>query len=917
MGACQIRRSIVGARLGIPLLGIIVVSLVLTGAWLVTGHYLATPHGLTRSIFPGPGASGQLLRKEKTTTIELSFLNQETDLPPIFSIRWAGYWYTPDEQRITFQTRANSLVRVYLDAVPVLLHETDATQAASATVTITPGAHQLVVDYEHQSNDPYLSFRWAPENASPRPLSTRNLFTRRLDRAGYDESRAVSWLGWLVLSGWLISALLVMAPALGRRLRDIQRVELLWRARRLAFPALLGPLQVFLFGAHMIYLGNVREFSVPFWRLAVHWWPVVALAVAIAAPGLAGDRRWFHRYVVALFGFGLLLWLQGGLLLASYGPLDGQALDWNLHAWRAPYEIGLWVVIPIAMIAASRTVFRVAPFASQLLIALQIVVLLGSAARVRPESTSTPVHRPEFLFELSRTQNVIHLVLDGFQSDVFHEIIENVRPELASSLSGFVFFADHAGAFRTTIASMPAMLTGEPYRNQEPIESFIRHRSAERSLFTVLREHGFESDAVSIIGAGLDSATNAYVIPQPYVDVEEDYNRFAAWQLADLSFFRHAPHFLKRWVYNDQRWRLQVRFGKRGDDATAQRRYHAANGHAFLADWIQRARVTRDQPVYKLLHVGIPHQPVVLDADCEFIGVNPLRRDLYLEQATCTVDLVIRFLDRLRTLGVYDNSVIVVSSDHGTHLVPRDFVDDHSLPFSWDLEAIAGIAHALLAVKPAEAADSLRISYAPTAITDIPATVMDMLGIDESYFPGRSALGLETDEPRERIFAWYPWDSAAWQRDYIQRLDLFSIKGSISNRGSWVYRGTIFEPDTDLDRLSSGWEWFEIDESNRRVRRIGRHASFYAPPRARSMILEMKVDAAPRQSATVTILVNGDRLDRVTLDEPTWETFELALPVLPDSAVARIDLSVDPVDRLGARSSRFPEVMSRDVDWRR
>ena len=683
----------------------------------------------------------------------------------------------------------------------------------------------------------------------------------------------------------------------------------------MTFPALLGPLQILLFGTHTIYTGNVNEFNAPFWRLALEWTPALVLLVAgLIGCGLLLGPRWYRRYVVALFGLGLLTWLQGGLLLADYGSFTGEALDWGQHAWRGPYEVGLWVVGALGLVAATRFVFPIAPFASQLLVALHLVVLVGSAARSGPDAAVTHAAAPEFVFELSRTDNVIHIVMDGFQSDIFQRIIERDRVALGPSLSGFVLFADHAGAFRTTIASIPAMLTGHAYRNEEPIRSFIQRRMAQQSLYSVLQEHGFDTDGISIHRPGLESATNGYLIPRPYVS-DTDYVRFAGWQLVDLSLFRHAPHALKRWIYNDQRWRLQVRLGRGADGSTTERRYHANNGQAFLEDFIRQIRVGRDRPVYKFLHVGIPHLPIVLDADCEFIGVTRATRASYLEQSTCAVAVVTRLLDRLRVLGVYDDSVIVISSDHGVRLTPEEFVYDEPLPFG-DLPAVAGNSRALLAVKTANADGPLRISYAPTAITDIPVTIMDALGIDESGFPGESALRLDDDDRRERWYAWYPWSNADWNREYIQRLDLFSIDGRLGDRGSWTYRGTIFEPGTDLDDMSEGWDDPRTDADGERVRAISDHAWFYSPPEARTVSLELQSRAPLGETRTVTVFVNGEVVDSIVMDDDTWHRVEYVLPTSAGTVAARIDLQVDPPERL--RSIEGPDggIATRTLEWR-
>ena len=918
------RQSNLRARLLSPLGYAVAANLLLTGTWMVLQQQVATPRGLTRSLHSALGFATQPLREETTPTIDLDFLGREVDLPTAFSIRWDGYWFALVERRVTLQARTDGRVNVYVDGDQVLGLEAAGGQTrASTTVTLTSGAHQLVVDYEHEGGDPALSVLWTPSDAPPRALPADKLFVRRLDRRDVYETMAVGWLGWVAFGAWITVPLLLNTPAAGRRLARLEARELRRRTRVLAFPALLGPLQILLFGTYTIYTGNADEFSAPFWRLAVHWLPALATIVAVLIGfGLLISENWFRRYVVVLFSVGLLAWLQGGVLLANYGAFTGEALDWEVHAWRGPYEIGLWVVGSIGMVAAARWVFGVAPFASQCLIALQVLVLVGSAARSGADVTTTFSGRSDFIFELSRTQNVIHIVLDAFQSDVFHEILEN-DPAVVDSLSGFVFFVDHAGAFRTTVASIPAMLTGEVYRNQEPIQPFVRRIAAQRSLLGVLREHGFETDAVSIHPQGLEPATNAYLIPKPYVSYGE-YARFAGWQLVDLSLFRHAPHALKRWVYNDQSWRLQTLFGQSDDGATTQRRYHADNGRAFLDDFVRRVRVNREQPVYKYLHVGIPHFPLVLDADCEFIGVNLSTRDGFLGQATCAANLVTRLLDRLRTLGVYDDSVIVLSSDHGAGMPPKDFVNDQllvhdqPLPFE-DIGRIVGGARALLAVKAAHAAGPLRISNAPTMITDIPATVMNMIGVAESGYSGKSALRLDEDDARERTYAWYRWEDADWKRPYLQKMDTFSIDGPISNRTSWSYAGAIFEPGADLDEVSEGWGDLKTDSEGRRLRSISERVEFYAPPQAQRMTLELRSAAPLPQTMTVTVLVNGEVIDHLTLDDHAWRTVEYPLPSLAEAAAARVDLQVNPPARLrpGPVAERSLGVVARDVQWRR
>ena len=318
----------------------------------------------------------------------------------------------------------------------------------------------------------------------------------------------------------------------------------------LLFPALLPPLQLFLFGPHTLYAGNQQEFSAPFWNMAVHLVPMIAaITAALVVIGLALPERLYRHYLVGLVGVGIVLWIQGNLVVGDYGLLNGDEIDWSSHAWRNRYEPILWLAVPVVMIVFTRRVFSTAVFASRILVALQIALLAVTAAKADPEARAKWEGAPDAIFELSSKQNVFHFVLDGFQSDVFLDIVESDRAEMDRRFPGFTFFANHAGAFPTTIVSIPAMLTGQVYRNQEPMRRFMAQQFKRASIYGVMRSQGYQVDVVSGLQYDKASATNYYRLPTPYVTYEA-YVKFTAWQLADLSLFRHSPHLLKPAIYN-------------------------------------------------------------------------------------------------------------------------------------------------------------------------------------------------------------------------------------------------------------------------------------------------------------------------------------------------------------------------------
>jgi hypothetical protein len=213
--------------------------------------------------------------------------------------------------------------------------------------------------------------------------------------------------------------------------------------------------------------------------------------------------------------------------------------------------------------------------------------------------------------------------------------------------------------------------------------------------------------------------------------------------------------------------------------------------------------VGRARPVYKLLHVGVPHRPIVVDRECRFIGMTDMSRQSYTEQSRCAVKLVVALLDRARALDIYDSSLIIVSSDHGTDLLPAGFAgrsDSLALvpgPSTVRLPAIASTAKAVMMIKPPKATGPITVSNAPTSHVDLPSTILDILGM-----PGASADAVMTrrdpTQPRTRTFGMYN-PHVRFPKAHLDRVDVLTIDGSVLNAAAWNVRQLLWRPDLRLD----------------------------------------------------------------------------------------------------------------------
>jgi arylsulfatase A-like enzyme len=188
---------------------------------------------------------------------------------------------------------------------------------------------------------------------------------------------------------------------------------------------------------------------------------------------------------------------------------------------------------------------------------------------------------------------------------------------------------------------------------------------------------------------------------------------------------------------------------------------HAKRGaevdRAFL-DWLSWQR-TRGRPFFAFLNYADAHTPYeVPDPSVEGYGQRPTSwRDLSVLERWLTLDKsrlsagdvkmaidvydeCIAYLDRrlgalldeLGQRGVLDDTLVIVTSDHGEHL------GDHVL-FFHGCSLYRQLVEVPLVIVDPKVVPAGRVVVEPVCLCDVPATVVELLGLARnSPFPGRS-----------------------------------------------------------------------------------------------------------------------------------------------------------------------------------
>lgn len=607
-----------------------------------------------------------------------------------------------------------------------------------------------------------------------------------------------------------------------------------WLAAGLA--SLLVACTLALFGPAQIFLTNSIEFHFDFIHLLPQLGLIAAclfLPLAVLLGLLPRRFRLHERGVAVVLVLGILLWLQGNLLLWQYGALSGQEIDWGRRALYGLIDSPLWIAG--LLLALWRPGFfhrRTKGIAASLLL-IQLISAAFTVIRqpAAPSFKKLQVdHTQDFAY--SGRRNVIVLILDSFQSDIFQEIIDR-DPAYRDIFRGFTYFRNTTGGFPSTYASVPLILTGQFYANSEPIQNFIsRAYRSDSSVPLQLSRRGWQ--------VNLAPAVQSTILfdPQVLSNIEPREQRVEASRLAwlyDLTLFRYLPHLGKRAVHHEGKWflsrwmpgdaldnllgnddpqrdsrpsarlkrrtrRAHTRIGRetRRLGLVQLRKTKAVNSDSrFVSSFLMQAAVMSDDDVFKFYHWRGPHEPICMNAELEKVSL-PLSRDNLVSLARGELKLVDIFLTGLRELGIYDRSLIFIMADHGHSQgaiglrLPADLPQAGSQDGSPLIRVMASGSPLLLVKRPGDSGE-LRISDAPASHVDVSATIFRELGL-EPRGSGMPLFQIQPGQRRERSFFHYTWEHRDWMNLYLPDLTEYRILGHAWLASSWLATGKVLKP---------------------------------------------------------------------------------------------------------------------------
>lgn len=618
---------------------------------------------------------------------------------------------------------------------------------------------------------------------------------------------------WFDCGRWapLLIAAAVAIGSSGLQGEGLARIEeALGKSRFLVYLLSIGTLSalVYLFVPITTFLTSPGEIGVHLnYLLTVNTRDAMVIVYAAAVMyALAPSPRMRTALAITALGALLLSSLYAYVLPFGYPMMTGLMFEQvpvrpGARMMRSLAD-GLIVVVVAFALRWTLLRFGARPFVVGLLLANASLVVAAGLGVIREDvggagGPDLQAQLPQRPLTFSRQDpNVLVVFLDRFMGSYVESILET-DPEVAQRLRGFTWYPRTVSAGENSIAGVHPMLGGYDYT---PVEMNARGgslRDLSVEAFSILpynfSRHGYQVNVVNPGGLGFTMAGDCSFltmngvmcthIPFSVVRRQAEEMQFPLRTISESSYadllvllasMRAAPYALKDVVHKRGPWRPFL-------DHSAGTTFRVwAELKAFPSLSRTDAAVSNLNIVSNIL----PHEPYFMGEDClprrdrfELPDAEVLRRghpSLFSLQheiaARCALLMTADYLDYLKTAGVYDNTKIVIVSDHGI-VGP---VEDHSS------RAVAGGTEAnifvrtrsVLLVKEIGAQGDLRVSeqYLPNA--EVPRIVCaEIGGCVNPYLGNRPIATLGRDDPF--VVSLVPWQFS------LQRPDAFVIQAQL------------------------------------------------------------------------------------------------------------------------------------------
>ena len=561
----------------------------------------------------------------------------------------------------------------------------------------------------------------------------------------------------------------------------------------------------------LVFLSSPAETGISFGYLLLSNIPVAAvlLLIAFAVWKLVQNRQ---RLVLVSVAAVLVLVLYQYILPNNFGELDKTILGNADQLKKIPvFFYCLDVLILCASSIATSVLVKKYPAQCRTCIAVILVCLSGFAGvkSIKYALSEKPVavasggnaelpSDNDLINGYSRTgKNVVLVVADMFSGGYMERILEEC-PEYRDKLSGFTWYRNMLAAATETATSMPSIFAGEEYlplaMNSMLSTGDEKVNKAASVLFRQAENQGYKVSVVNgsaayLAGATLDGTASSDLEPYEQYwervrNIKSDSKRKVNQPhlFAMLTIFQGAPYFLKPVIYNDGGWLIFSRIA-----LFWYVRTHVFSEYSFLDLLPEISNTKATGNTFKYFHSCFTHIPYGVGEDGNLVDFNSQYPDqehksfIFGESAYYSakkfITLMVAYADWLKANGLYDNTTVIIVSDHGNDYSSNNPLAPEGIESVLPKDTFNRL-NSLFMVKPAGASGDIQVNDSFASNGDIHAALQKALGIETAYSGSNVHEGVS---PR----ADFTSSRSNFRTDGVAKYTIYQVEDSIADPKNW------------------------------------------------------------------------------------------------------------------------------------
>ncbi len=487
-----------------------------------------------------------------------------------------------------------------------------------------------------------------------------------------------------------------------------------------------------IFGPAEIFFANATEFEFVYGEFAGYL-AAAAAGVALAVGGILAllpDK--LHRLAMSVvFGISLAGYLQVMFLNGQLDLLGLNPEGYQVQTGAAVGNLFIWLLVMASIIVLAfvkKEIWKnVVKFGAGFLLCIQAVALVSLLVTARDEAYHHKTQEwhltGEDQYAVSARENVILIILDYFSNQRLLEV-QAEYPEVMDCLHDFTYYNNTDCNYYGTFPSITHMLTGKKVDASIPVNEWFYNVWTDPdtvSFYEKLRENDYVVNIYSPDAHHLCGTNDVEIINTCFSNVTNSsrtvdvFYKLLFKTITKMSCYRMAPEMLKNAFYTAG--------SEYADIITYEDDVIRHNNADFYRGLLEQGLTADKKSNYLIVQHLLGTHEYTTTADC----VQSPKTSLEDTVRGCMV-MVEEYLNQLRQLGVYDDSTIIITADHG------DMVDSQVIFYIKE---------------PGVKRETTAETNAPVSLHELRPTIAQAAGLDASLF-GQTIYEFSENQQRER-----------------------------------------------------------------------------------------------------------------------------------------------------------------------